>query len=37
MVFVPTLEQLADIMSKGLVGHQFEVLQCRLHGGCARE
>lgn len=32
MVYVPTKEQLADINSKALVGHQFQVLQPRLHG-----
>jgi hypothetical protein len=32
MVRVPTKEQLADILSKALVGHQFHVLQRRLHG-----
>ncbi len=32
MVYVPTKEQLADILSKALVGHQFQVLLPRLHG-----
>lgn len=32
MVYVPTEEQLADILSKALVGAQFHALQPRLHG-----
>jgi len=32
MVYVPTKEQLADILSKALMGEQFQVLNPRLHG-----
>jgi len=32
MVYVRTKEQLADILSKALMGQQFQVLQSRLHG-----